>query len=586
MLESILAVLHNATTLLFGVYISAAFLGVRMNRHNVFTLLIFSGAVGIIYIAAYLGLGTEGTEKIYPLIIHLPLVLFLSRYYKYKPALSVLSVLTAYLCCQISKWVGLVAYAAMPQMWIYYAVRITVTVITFIILIRFVSDATAQLLQKPTRSLLILGLMPLVYYVFDYITGVYTTLLYSGREVVTEFLGFVLCIAYILFLFMYFKQYEEKREAELRNQLMEMKRTQSEKEIEAIKRSQYEISILRHDMRHFLTNISGYIENGETEKAQEFIREVITATDNTATQCYSKNEVVNLILSSYEEKIKACGIEFKYSVQIPEELPYSEVDLTAILSNALENAIHAVKKLPPEKRYIELDLRMKENKLLISIKNTFAEAPELRDGLPVAKEEGHGFGSQSIRYVAEKLHGNCQFSVVDDRFVLRVVLCGYLPFFAKGMPPAGLSGGRQYFIGSERDLHKQGNAAQDNSQRNIKVPADAIPQAAAGLPAAGIDGRKQLVLFHYIEPGNSAQRSADGDDIDGNKIHPRPPLGDGLHTDAEAKAQYGQDDEGSGAAQPGKPVLERFRHGLEHVLQRADPGKDHGNIQDNGKQLT
>ena len=63
MLESILAVLHNATTLLFGVYISAAFLGVRMNRHNVFTLLIFSSAVGIIYIAAYLGLGTEGTEK-------------------------------------------------------------------------------------------------------------------------------------------------------------------------------------------------------------------------------------------------------------------------------------------------------------------------------------------------------------------------------------------------------------------------------------------------------------------------------------------------------------------------------------------
>ena len=421
MLESILAVLHNATTLLFGVYISAAFLGVRMNRHNVFTLLIFSGAVGIIYIAAYLGLGTEGTENIYPLIIH----------YKYKPALAVLSVLTAYLCCQISKWVGLVAYAAMPQMWIYYAVRITVTVITFIILIRFVSDATAQLLQKPTRPLLILGLMPLVYYVFDYITGVYTTLLYSGREVVTEFLGFVLCIAYILFLFMYFKQYEEKREAELRNQLMEMKRTQSEKEIEAklpdilsfaIKRSQYEISILRHDMRHFLTNISGYIENGETEKAQEFIREVITATDNTATQCYSKNEVVNLILSSYEEKIKAGGIELKYLVQIPVELSYSEVDLTAILSNALENAIHAVKKLPPEKRYIELDLRMKENKLLISIKNTFAEAPELRDGLPVAKEEGHGFGSQSIRYVAEKLHGNCQFSVVDDRFVLRVVL--------------------------------------------------------------------------------------------------------------------------------------------------------------------
>ena len=133
---------------------------------------------------------------------------------------------------------------------------------------------------------------------------------------------------------------------------MEMKRTQSEKEIEAIKRSEYAISILRHDMRHFLNNISSYIENGETEKAQEFISEVISATEKTATQRYCKNEIVNLILSSYQDKIESAGIDFKYSVQVPEQLPYSDVDLTAILSNGMENAIHAVKQLPPGKRNI------------------------------------------------------------------------------------------------------------------------------------------------------------------------------------------------------------------------------------------
>ena len=56
--------------------------------------------------------------------------------------------------------------------------------------------------------------MPFVYYVFDYVTGVYTALLYSGIESVVEFLGFMICIFYILFIFLYFREYEEKTEAE------------------------------------------------------------------------------------------------------------------------------------------------------------------------------------------------------------------------------------------------------------------------------------------------------------------------------------------------------------------------------------
>ena len=120
MLESTLAMLHNATTLLFGVYISAALLGVRMNRRNVLTLLGFTFAVGILYVASFLLWGESGTEKIYPLMIHLPLVLFLTIHYKYKPMLSVLSVITAYLCCQISKWIGLVALDITHIHWVYY----------------------------------------------------------------------------------------------------------------------------------------------------------------------------------------------------------------------------------------------------------------------------------------------------------------------------------------------------------------------------------------------------------------------------------------------------------------------------------
>ena len=422
MLVNILSLIHNATTLLFGVYASAAFLGIRLNRKNNLALLTFSCITGIFYILSFTLYGTHYTEEIYPLIIHIPLVLFLTLYFKYNATISTLSVLTAYLCCQISNWIGIAALALTHQEWVYYSVRIFVTVAVFLLLIHYVSDITAQLLQKPAWALMILGFMPFVYYIFDYVTSIYTSLLYSGLEVVGEFLGFVLCITYLMFLFLYFKEYEASKEAEQRNQIMEMKRIQSEKELDAIRRSERAVSILRHDMRHFLLSLSTYIENNDNEKALEYINEVIHTSDKTAMQRYCKNDIVNLILSSHEDTIKKNQIHFEYSIQIPEVLAVSDVDMTAILSNGLENAIHAVLKLPESKRNIKLDIHLNEEKLLISLKNTYAEKPEFIDGLPRTSEAGHGFGTKSIWYVAERLNGSCQFTVTDAYFIMRVIL--------------------------------------------------------------------------------------------------------------------------------------------------------------------
>ena len=65
---------------------------------------------------------------------------------------------------------------------------------------------------------------------------------------------------------------------------------------------------------------------------------------------------------------------------------------------------------------------MNGKKLLISIKNTFTEKPKMIDGIPYSEHEGHGFGTQSIRYITDKLKGNWQFSIKDGWFILRIVL--------------------------------------------------------------------------------------------------------------------------------------------------------------------
>ena len=121
-----------------------------------------------------------------------------------------------------------------------------------------------------------------------------------------------------------------------------MQRTHSQKEIEAIKRSEYAVSLLRHDLRHFLLTISGFIDNNENERAKEYINEILQSVETTTMHKYCKNEIVNMILSSYENKLRENKIALIYNIQVPDRLNVSDVDLTSILSNALENAIQAV----------------------------------------------------------------------------------------------------------------------------------------------------------------------------------------------------------------------------------------------------
>ncbi len=422
MILEILQLTHNVTTLLFGVYISAAFLGVAMKRHNILQLLGFSCIVGLIYLGAYLYLGESMTREVYPIIVHLPLILFLVFRYKYRPLVATISVLTAYLCCQISNWIGIAFLTLTHERWCYYAVRILVTVSVFFFLLLRVSDATTRLLEKSTESLAILGIIPFVYYIFDYATNVYTSLLYSGSRIVVEFLGFILCITYLLFLFLYFRQYEEQQETLRQNQLMELMREQSKKDLVTLHQAQQSVSIMRHDMRHFLLAISSMIENDKKDETLAYINELVLTSDQMAIQKYCANELVNTVLSAQDDLLKKQDIRLIHSIQIPNDLPLSDVDLTSILSNGIENAMHAVTGLPVEKRVITLNMHMHDEKLLISIKNPCENIPEIKDGLPQSKKIGHGLGTKSIRYIAEKAGGNCQFAMDGDCFVLRVIV--------------------------------------------------------------------------------------------------------------------------------------------------------------------
>lgn len=412
--EMVLWAIHHATTLLFGVFASAALCDVEINRRHALELLGVGVVTGTAFSIANVVGGELFARQAYPLVVHLPLTVYL---------LAALGVTSAYLSCQFSNWMGIAAFAATDSQIAYYLARIATTLGVFAVLLHWAGDIGPRLAIKSPTELGILLILPPVYYIFDYATNVYTTLFHSGSVVTVEFLAFALCAFYLMFLAVYLREYEEKETAERERWMLETRDSAAIKELEAWRQSGRELSILRHDMRHFLRGLAALIEEGHTDEALKRIDELCEAGDRTAVRRFCANETVNIALSSFNsDDINRNGITANLRAAVPETVHVGDADLFSVLSNALEKAITAASAAPQGKRFIDFDLRFEDGQLLLLVSNTFDRAPRMVDGMPVAAHTGHGFGTKSIKLAVERMNGNCQFRINGDRFELRAVM--------------------------------------------------------------------------------------------------------------------------------------------------------------------
>ena len=123
----------------------------------------------------------------------------------------------------------------------------------------------------------------------------------------------------------------------------------------------------RHDMRHHLKIIAEYAKADDVSSILAYVRE--------------------------------------YSV--PEKMTVKDIDLIALFGNLLENALHGCQKAKKENSYIEIYIRLDNDRLLIVCNNTCSDNLELADGLPVPK----GIGISSILAVCQKYDGNLDYRV-------------------------------------------------------------------------------------------------------------------------------------------------------------------------------
>lgn len=75
--EMVLWAIHHATTLLFGVFASAALCGIEINRRHALELVGVGAATGAAFSIANVVGGELFARQAYPLVVHLPLIVYL-----------------------------------------------------------------------------------------------------------------------------------------------------------------------------------------------------------------------------------------------------------------------------------------------------------------------------------------------------------------------------------------------------------------------------------------------------------------------------------------------------------------------------
>lgn len=367
-------------------------------------------------------LGERTVKQLYPLVIHVPLVLILILFMKKSVGVAIISTCTAYLCCQPPRW-GRIAVEALTQSTLAAElVYILLMPVMYYLLRRFFVAAAYNTMTSSTAALLLFGSLPVTYYIFDYATTIYSDALYSGIQALNEFLPTVLVTFYVLFLPAFHLQSQRRTDAEMQRSMLEAELEQSQSEMDSLHRLETQTAVYQHDMRHHLNAIDGFLAAGKPQQAEEYIRKVRSDIERITPKRYCDNELVNLLCSAFAGKAQRMGVRLEVDAKLPRELSVSDTELCAVLSNALENALRAVSDQPEADRWVTLYCGVRLGKLLVEIQNPCAEGLVMRDGLPVSERAGHGYGCRSIQTIAERRGGLCEFRARGGIFSMQLML--------------------------------------------------------------------------------------------------------------------------------------------------------------------
>lgn len=423
MLDSYFLIFRAVVSLAFGLATIILFLGGKLKNIDKIVVGLFFVFLLVLQIFCWQQYGLKQTLEMYPVITHLPITIFLIIYFKSSWLISISSVLTGYLCCQIPRWVGSLAFDITGiQITNHIGYFIAISIV-YIVLKRYVYTSVRQVMRQSKQSCMIFTSVPLLYYIFDYFTTRQTNLTYSGTSAIGLFTPSMICTIYMLFVIVYNYETQKQTHTKLEKDIIVTQLQHAQLELDTMRQMHDNTVIYRHDMRHHLSLIGSYAKEGDIQKITDYLAITEEDIDAMTPVHYCQNETVNLILSNFDQRAKKLNVLLQTKVNLPDELLINDVELCTLLSNALENAITAASKMEGSLRKVSFKAIVRDRKLVISTENAFCGIIEMEGDLPKStKSDNHGYGIKSMAAIVDRYGGLYSVEAENGKFILQLLL--------------------------------------------------------------------------------------------------------------------------------------------------------------------
>ncbi len=217
---------------------------------------------------------------------------------------------------------------------------------------------------------------------------------------------------------------EKKAVSEMENAKLKLQIEYNEQYIENADTEFNLIKKMRHDSKAVYQILGDYINNGEYDKAKEYLKRLTDIADDRIIFVNTDNVFANSIINAKLTMAKNFGIHAT-CVTVDSFDGIDDMDLCRLLSNMLDNAITATSQTTATEKKLTLTISNEIGTYTFLVCNTIDKSV-LKDNPELLSTKGNketsGLGTKIIRDIAERYNGSCDFYERENKFCCVVML--------------------------------------------------------------------------------------------------------------------------------------------------------------------